>query len=145
MTKEELKQRLIELLEQCSCPYSPPCTSECHECNKVEMYDKEIANIADHLIANGVTLAEDNNVLSKWIPVTERLPDKDGCEYCKEDNEGYRKMFGAFSITNPFHGNEWFINTGHCKPRQICFCPMCGRRLPVQPETEKGGVKDERC
>ena len=29
---------------------------------------------ADHLIANGVTLAEDNNVPSKWIPVTERLP-----------------------------------------------------------------------
>ena len=31
---------------------------------------------ADHLIANGVTFATDNNVGSKWIPVTERLPDK---------------------------------------------------------------------
>ena len=30
---------------------------------------------ADHLIANGVTFAEDNNVPSKWIPVTERLPE----------------------------------------------------------------------
>ena len=29
---------------------------------------------ADHLIANGVTFAKDNNVLDKWIPVTERLP-----------------------------------------------------------------------
>lgn len=34
--------------------------------------------VADHLIANGVTFAEDINVPSKWIPVTERLPDKDG-------------------------------------------------------------------
>jgi hypothetical protein len=31
--------------------------------------------VADHLIANGVTIAKDNNVPSKWIPVTERLPD----------------------------------------------------------------------
>jgi hypothetical protein len=60
----------------------------------------------------------------------------DGCEYCKEDSEGFRRMFGAFSITNPFHGNEWFIDTGHCKPRQICFCPMCGRKLPKPPRGE---------
>jgi hypothetical protein len=75
--------------------------------------------VADHLIANGVTVQE-----------------LDGCEYCKEDNEGFRRMFGAFSITNPFHGKEWFINTGHCKPRQICFCPMCGRRLTQPPKGE---------
>jgi hypothetical protein len=35
-----------------------------------------VAALADHLIANGVTLAEDNNVPSKWIPVTERLPEE---------------------------------------------------------------------
>ena len=34
--------------------------------------------IADHLIANGVTFAEDNNVPSKWISVKERLPEEDG-------------------------------------------------------------------
>ena len=34
--------------------------------------------IANYLIANGVTFATDNNVGSKWIPVTERLPDEDG-------------------------------------------------------------------
>ena len=72
--------------------------------------------LADHLITNGVTVQE-----------------LDGCEYCKEDNEGFRKMFGAFSITNPFHGNVWNIETRHCKPRQIYFCPMCGRRLQ-QPQ-----------
>lgn len=30
--------------------------------------------IADHLLENGVTFAEDNNV-GKWIPVSERLPE----------------------------------------------------------------------
>ena len=33
--------------------------------------------LADFLIANGVTIAKDNNVPSKWIPVTERLPKVD--------------------------------------------------------------------
>ena len=75
--------------------------------------------IADNLITNGVTVQE-----------------LDGCEYCNEDSEGFIRMFGAFSITNQFHGNEWFINTGHCKPRQIFFCPMCGRKLPQPPKGE---------
>ena len=35
-------------------------------------YDKQ----ADHLIANGVTFATDNNVGDKWIPVSDRLPDE---------------------------------------------------------------------
>lgn len=74
-------------------------------------------DMADGMIAHGVTVQE-----------------LDGCEHCKEDNDGCRTMFGAFSITNPFHGNEWFINTGHCKPRKICFCPMCGRRLLQPPK-----------
>ncbi len=38
--------------------------------------------IADHLIANGVTFATDNNVGSKWIPVTERLPEGSGKYLC---------------------------------------------------------------
>ena len=75
--------------------------------------------VADYLLDSGVTVQE-----------------LDGCEYCKEDNEGYRKMIGAFSITNPFHGNVWNIETCHCKPRQIYFCPMCGRKLPQPPKGE---------
>ena len=61
---------------------------------------------------------------------------RNGCGYCLEDREGYRRMFGAFSIHNPFHGREWTINTGHCKPRQIYFCPMCGRKLSEPPKEE---------
>lgn len=52
------REKLIAMLGQCSCIYSPPCTGECGECNNVEMYDEEIAHIADHLIANGVVVRE---------------------------------------------------------------------------------------
>ena len=58
------------------------------------------------------------------------------CEYCNEDGDGYRKIIGAFSITNPFHGNVWNIEARNCKPRQIYFCPMCGRRLTKLPKGE---------
>ena len=79
--------------------------------------------VADYLLDNGVTFATDNNVGGK-------------CDYCQEDAEGCRKMIGAFSITNPFHGRVWQIETAHCKPRQIFFCPMCGRKLAEPPKGE---------
>ena len=72
---------------------------------------------ADFLIANGVTVQE-----------------LDGCEYCKEDGEGFRKFNGAFWIARPFQGGEWFIRASNCKPRQIYFCPMCGRILHQPPK-----------
>ena len=43
------------------------------------------SDIADHLIANGVTV-------QKWIPVTERLPEKYGkylCIYVFDESAGY--------------------------------------------------------
>ena len=85
----------------------------------IELYPSEREELADGLIAHGVTVQE-----------------LDGCEYCSEESEGYRKMIGAFSITNPFHGNVLNIETRHCKPRQIYFCPMCGRRLTKPPKGE---------
>lgn len=37
-----------------------------------------IGNMADHLLANGVTIADKTAVVEKpqWIPVTERLPER---------------------------------------------------------------------
>ena len=62
----DMKEKLVELLSQVQ-----------YQGNAVHGYhDKYILNseLADNLIANGVTFATDNNVGSKWIPVTERLP-----------------------------------------------------------------------
>ena len=54
------REKLIELIEQ--------------------EYYCSIEELADHLIANGVTL--DNQVSSsKWIPITERLPDTQGYDW----------------------------------------------------------------
>ena len=110
----DVREKLVEILLQ----EDDLCErGECKDCfaNGSCYYYRE----ADRLIANGITVQE-----------------LDGCEYCNEDSEGYRKMIGAFSITNPFHGNVWNIETCHCKPRQIYFCPMCVRRLPKRPKGE---------
>ena len=56
-----MREKLIELLQ------SAPADI---------MGNHGVGALADHLIANGVTFATDNNVGSKWIPVSERLPEK---------------------------------------------------------------------
>ena len=48
----------------------------------------ENEELADHLIANGVTFATDNNVCGKWIPVSERLPEEDGKYLVFEQSSG---------------------------------------------------------
>ena len=106
----DVREKLVEILKQA--PFEGKVLDEW-------WWEEKIKRIADHLISSGVTVQE-----------------LDGCEYCSEDSEGYRKMIGAFSITNPFHGNVWNIETRHCKPRQIYFCPMCGRRLTKPPKGE---------
>ena len=106
----DVREKLVEILKQA--PFEGKVLDEW-------WWEEKIRIIADHLISNGVTVQE-----------------LDGCEYCKDDSEGYRKMLGAFSVTNPFHGSVWNIETCHCKPRQIYFCPMCGRKLPHPPKGE---------
>ena len=88
-------------------------------CRHIDKSCNLAKNIADDLTSSGVVVM-----------------DFDGCEYCNEDRDGYRKMIGTFSITNPFHGNVWNIETCNCKPRQIYFCPMCGRMLTKPPKEE---------
>lgn len=51
----DVREKLIEL-QKTNCHGEKPCVLDCFEC------------MADHLIANGVTI-------QRWIPVTERLPD----------------------------------------------------------------------
>lgn len=61
-----MREKLIKILETVVSPKEVLCDGEV-------LVSTE--RVADHLIANGVTFAEDNNVPSKWIPVTERLPE----------------------------------------------------------------------
>ena len=66
------REKLVELLDEVQ-----------YQGNSTEVGVNYVFNgtIADHLIANGVTL--DNQVSSsKWIPVTERLPENDELVLC---------------------------------------------------------------
>lgn len=80
-----MRDKLIELLD------------EVHHKPLGKEYPERLETIADHLIANGVTFATDNNVgdkadvtdtnVGKWIPVSERLPDANGV-YLSVDDMG---------------------------------------------------------
>lgn len=70
MTNKELRENLVELLVQrcdmrdkgcIGCEEGYPQADEC----KMDKFGQ----VADHLLANGVTI-------QRWIPVTERLPEK---------------------------------------------------------------------
>ena len=63
--------------------------------------------------------------ITSLLPVSREQVEKvfPGCSYCKTDSEGYVRKFGAYSIQN----GE--LETGHCKPQKIKFCPHCSRPL----------------
>ena len=95
------------------------------------LYDKA-ARAHDHSYARMLNMTAKR--LRELDAADKNVGSKDGCDYCKEDADGYRRMFGAFAITNPFHGNSWFLETAHCKPRNIYFCPQCGKKLAEPPK-----------
>ena len=72
-----MRDKLIEILQQKYDHYCDQCGV-----NKATHY---IENLADYLIAHGVTFATDNNVPCKWIPVSERLPGKEGVYIVRSD------------------------------------------------------------
>lgn len=61
------REKLIELLGANVCKYEA-CVGCEHQDNLGTCIDYQKTNLADYLIANGVTV-------KKWIPVSERLPE----------------------------------------------------------------------
>lgn len=78
----DTKEKLAVLVEQSEKAYSKFVHETSYMPNKSEF-------IADHLIANGVILDKDESkISSKWIPVSERLQDKEFWEHQKRfDND----------------------------------------------------------
>ena len=70
MKEMDIRENLVELIAQKVCgTWSESCDEWLpHDCGKCYANDCHISEIADHLIANGVTVQE-------WISVTERLPE----------------------------------------------------------------------
>ena len=69
-----------------------------------------VANLADYLIANGVTL-------QKWIPVTERLPENDYGKHWK-DRKYYLVLYQPSGLMCVAHYGykqyDWWIDSNDC-------------------------------
>lgn len=93
MTKDEIRERLVELISQvqdCGCDVT----------NVVDMIYVENTALADHLLTNSVTVQE-------WIPVTERkpelIPNNAGTAYSEAVNvltSGRKVMTAVWDGTN---------------------------------------------
>ena len=107
-----MREKLIELIASKVCDtYSEACEEWLpHDCGKCYANNCHIAEIADHLIANGVTFATDNNVGSRWIPVTERLPEEHKLVLCLwiQMGDGFRYGFARLQRENVW----WVLNEG---------------------------------
>ena len=91
----DVREKLVELL----------CSNSLHR-DGVTMYD-----VADHLIANGVTVQE-----------------LDGCIRCKDSQQM------TVTISNKLVDG---VNTGWLGGNLPArFCPFCGRKLPEPPKGE---------
>ena len=109
----DVREKLVELL------------TEFYGCDPM-YYDVDALAIADHLIANGVTVQE-----------------LDGCKYCKEyedlpehfiDGKPVGRVFDT--CIQPNENGLWHIEVPCGADIGIRFCPMCGRELPKPPKGE---------
>ena len=113
MNTMDVREKLVELL------------TEFYGCDPV-YYGVDALAIADHLIANGVTVQT-----------------LDGCEYCEkyEDLPEHfvsGKPVGRVSDTciQTDENGRWHLEVPSGADIGIKFCPMCGRKLPQPPKGE---------
>ena len=80
------REKLMDLIEQGRNKGNEMCGKQdgCDKCKYQAPKGCVWGLIADHLIANGVTFATDNNIGDKWISVKERLPENDYGKHWKE-------------------------------------------------------------
>lgn len=103
------RKKLIELLANDNCPL-------------FMVFGENMDGLADHLIANGVTIATDNNVGDKISPTANKL---NGCLKCK-DIEGMN-FLGIVVKNKPQDGIKPIKQLGGYLPAK--YCPFCGRKL----------------
>ena len=111
----DVREKLVELIVDAM----PSCYS-----------DIFATQIADHLIANGVTFATDNNVGSKWISVKDRLPEGDKVVMCYKAGRGIR--FGTLLDATYADGVQAFMD----RDRTFAFGVTHWMPLPQPPKGE---------
>lgn len=138
------RKKLIELLSAVSCNGNGESLGSCPDrknglCREFErMSYCTIQNLANHLIANGVTVT-DNNVGGKWIPVTERLPLEEW-EYFTAENDWdvypclavVKTNRGGRYVTKMFYTGENFVDDEYVR-----YTAQVTHWMPL-PEPPKG-------
>ena len=92
----------------------------------IELYTSEREELADGLIAHGVTVQA-----------------VDGCEYCKEYEDLPEHFISSKPVGRVFdtciqidENGRWHLEAPSGVDIGIRFCPMCGRKLPPPPKGE---------
>lgn len=116
------REKLVELLESVVSPKEVLCDGEVLV---------STARVADHLIANGVTVQQ-------WIPVTERLPDNKEHDWVLaqvvEDN-GYMHIPKVMEYRQAL--NDWYEETyGWLSKHNGAFSVTHWMPLPEPPKGE---------
>ena len=113
MNTMDVREKLVELL------------TEFYGCDPV-YYGVDALAIADHLIANGVTVQT-----------------LDGCEYCEKYEDLPEHFVSGKPVGRVFdtciqtdENGRWHIEVPSGADIGIKFCPMCGRKLPQPPKGE---------
>lgn len=127
----DTREKLIELMAKADKHRDEICVGHGCESCAYEQYDECGNQIkAEYLIANGVTLATDNNVGGK----TE-------CEYCQQFDDPWDAPMIAKEDDEPDRGIYLYngflcANGGEFVDAKVNFCPMCGRKLAEPPKGE---------
>ena len=124
MNENQVRERMAKLI------VDTPSIIVSKNCTDDALLVLVAVDIADHLIANGVTIRE-------WIPVTERLPDMQDEVLTYSECNGVR----AGSVIVEGEGNEetiWYL----CRTGKISIDVTHWMPLPEPPESEKGGESD---
>ena len=111
----DAREKLIDILKQA--PFEGKVLDEW-------WWEEKIKMIADHLIANGVTVQE-----------------LDGCKYCEEYTDLPEHFINFKPVGRVFdtciqtdESGRWHLEVPSGVDIGIKFCPMCGRKLPQPPK-----------
>lgn len=131
----DTKEKLAVLVEQSEKAYSQFVHETSYMPNKSGF-------IADHLIANGVAVLDkdESKISSKWIPVSERLPDLILCDAGTAYSEAVNVLTtGRKVLTAIWDGFDWICDAEFwdAEGEEITHWTPVPLPLPEPPKGEK--------